>query len=106
MVKNPPANAGSIRNSVQSLDWEDPLEEEWQPSPLFLPGEPHEQRSLAAYSPWGHKELDMTEWLNMHAAQMTLERGVSLGALPSLPVPSSPNLTLEKPEDSGGNLRG
>ena len=24
---------------------------------------PHGQRSLAGYSPWGHKELDMTEWL-------------------------------------------
>ena len=27
----------------------------------YLPGEFHEQRSLAGYSPWGHKELDMTE---------------------------------------------
>ena len=25
---------------------------------------PHAQRSLAAYSPWGHKELDTTEWLS------------------------------------------
>ena len=29
--------------------------------PVFLPGKSHEQRSLAGYSPWGHKELDMTE---------------------------------------------
>ena len=27
---------------------------------------PHEQRSLADYSPWGRKESEMTEWLNMH----------------------------------------
>ena len=27
----------------------------------ILPGESHGQRSLAGYSPWGHKELDMTE---------------------------------------------
>ena len=27
----------------------------WQPAPVFLPGEPHGQRSLAGYSPWGHK---------------------------------------------------
>ena len=33
----------------------------WQTSPVFLPGESHGQRSLAGYSPWGHKELDMTE---------------------------------------------
>ena len=35
---------------------------EWQPSPIFLPGEFHGQRSLAGYSPWGHKEVDTTEW--------------------------------------------
>ena len=33
----------------------------WQPTPLFLPGESHGQRSLAGYSPWGHKEQDTTE---------------------------------------------
>ena len=33
----------------------------WQPLPVFLPGEFHGQRSLAGYSPWGRKELDMTE---------------------------------------------
>ena len=30
-------------------------------TPVFLPGESHGQRSLAGYSPWGRKELDMTE---------------------------------------------
>ena len=29
----------------------------WQPTPIFLP-EFHGQRSLAGYSPWGHKEWD------------------------------------------------
>ena len=33
----------------------------WQPTPVFLPGESHGQRSLAAYSPWGHKESDTGE---------------------------------------------
>ena len=33
----------------------------WQPTPVFLPGEYHEQRSLAGYSPLGYKESDMTE---------------------------------------------
>ena len=32
----------------------------WQPTPVFLPGEFHGQRSLVSYSPWGSKELDMT----------------------------------------------
>ena len=33
----------------------------WQPTPVFLPGESHGWRSLVGYSPWGHKESDMTE---------------------------------------------
>ena len=33
----------------------------WQPAKVFLPGKLHGQRSLAGYSPWGHKELDTTE---------------------------------------------
>ena len=33
----------------------------WQPTPVFLPGESHGQRSLVGYSPWGHKESDTTE---------------------------------------------
>ena len=32
----------------------------WQPTPVFLPGESHGQRSLAAYSPWGCKESNVT----------------------------------------------
>ena len=36
---------------------------EWLPTPVFLPGESHGQRSLVGCSPWGHKESDMTEWL-------------------------------------------
>ena len=34
---------------------------EWQPTPVFLPGESHGQRSLAGCSPWGCKELDTIE---------------------------------------------
>ena len=33
----------------------------WQPTPVFLPGKSHGWRSLAGYSPWDHKESDMTE---------------------------------------------
>ena len=36
---------------------------EWQPTPVFLPGEFYGQRSLVSYSSWGHKELDTTEEL-------------------------------------------
>ena len=38
-----------------------PWRRAWQPTLVFLPGESHGQRSLAGYSPWGHKELDTTE---------------------------------------------
>ena len=38
-----------------------PWRRKWQPFPVFLPGKFHGQRSLAGYSPCGHKELDMTE---------------------------------------------
>ena len=37
------------------------LRRAWQPTPVFLPGESHGQRSLAGYSPQGLKESDMTE---------------------------------------------
>ena len=33
----------------------------WQPTPGFLPGKFHGQRSMGDYSPWGHKELDTNE---------------------------------------------
>ena len=39
-----------------------PWRKEWQPTPVFLPGESHGQRNLAA-GPWRRKELDTTERL-------------------------------------------
>ena len=63
--KNPPANA---ETGILSLGWEDPLEREWQPTPVFLPGEFHGQ-GLAGYSPWGHKELDKTGQLTLSLSE-------------------------------------
>ena len=40
------------------------LRRKWQPTPVFLPGESHGQRSLVGYSPWVRKEADTTEWLH------------------------------------------
>ena len=60
--KNPPANSG--RHKRLGLDpWvrKIPWRRAWQPIPVFLAGESHGQRSLAAYSPWGLKESDTTE---------------------------------------------
>ena len=38
-----------------------PWRRKWQPTPVFLPGKSHGQRSLAGYSPWGCKGSDTTE---------------------------------------------
>ena len=58
MVKNPPANAG---NMSSTLGQEDPVEEEWQPTAVFLPGKCHGQKRLGGYSPWGHKDSGTAE---------------------------------------------
>ena len=50
---------------------------EWQSTPVFLPGEFHGQRRLVGYSPWGHKESDMTELLT-HTHTHTHTHGYSL----------------------------
>ena len=47
---------------TSSLSQELPRE---QPTLVFLRGESHGQRSLAGYSPWGHKESDTTERLSL-----------------------------------------
>ena len=42
-----------------------PWRMEWLPTAAFYSGEFHGQRSLVGYSPWGHKESDMTERLTL-----------------------------------------
>ena len=44
-----------------------PWSRAWQPTPVFSPGEVQGQRSLAGTSPWGDKDLDLTEAFSMHA---------------------------------------
>ena len=46
-----------------------PWRRKWQPTPVFLPGKSHGQRSPVSYSPWGHKELDTTERLHFTSLQ-------------------------------------
>ena len=60
-VKNPRAMQETREMWVQTLGWENTLEEHKQLTPVFLPGEPHEKRSPAGCSPYGGKELDTTE---------------------------------------------
>ena len=62
MVKNLPAvQKNQVQSWVRKIRWR----REWLPTPVFLPGEFHGQRSLGSYTPWGHKELDTTEHLKL-----------------------------------------
>ena len=62
VAKNPLANAGDVkRHRLNPWVGEIPWRRKWQPTPVFLPGESHGQRRLVGYSPWGHKESDMTD---------------------------------------------
>ena len=67
MVKNPATNAGDIRDTclIPGLA-RFPWRRARQPTPVFLPGESHGQRSLMGYSPWDPRELDMTEQLTLN----------------------------------------
>ena len=56
-LRNPPANAGDGRPVPGSGK---PLGKERHPTPVFLPGKSHAQRSLASYSPRGHRGPDTT----------------------------------------------
>ena len=57
--KEPTCNSGDsgFNPWVEEISWRRAR----QPTAVFLPGESHGPRSLASYSPWGHKESDMTE---------------------------------------------
>ena len=62
VVKNRLANGGDRKDAslipgVRKI----PSGRAWQPTPVFLPGEFHGQRSLGGYSPTGHIESDTTE---------------------------------------------
>ena len=57
-IKDPLATQ---ETQVQSLRWEGPLEEEMAAHSSILPGESRGQQSLVGSSPWGPKELDVTE---------------------------------------------
>ena len=63
VVKNPLQCRGRRFNPwLRKIPWR----RSWLAALVFLPGESHGQRSMAGYSPWGHKELDMTEQLSTH----------------------------------------
>ena len=52
-------SACNVGDQGSILGQEDPWRMEWQPTPVFLSGESHGQRSLAGYRPWSHKVSEM-----------------------------------------------
>ena len=54
-VKESACNAGDPGSvpGLERFSWR----RKWQPTPVFLPGKFHGQRSLAGYRPWGHKRV-------------------------------------------------
>ena len=67
MVKNLLANAGDTRDvGLIPGEGHDPWKRAWQPTPVFLPGKSHGQRSLVGDSPLGRRESDMAEHLGRH----------------------------------------
>ena len=67
MVKNLPAISGDAGDmgSIPGLG-RFPWRRKWQPTPVFLPGKSHRQRSLMSYSPRDHKDLDTNKRLSIH----------------------------------------
>ena len=68
MVKNLPANSGQARDAFHPWVRKIPWRRAWQPTPVFLPGESHGQRSLVGYSTRGCKESDTSE--STHACML------------------------------------
>ena len=48
---------------------------QWHLTPVLLPGKSHGWRSLVGCSPWGHEELDTTEWLHFHFSLSCIGEG-------------------------------
>ena len=67
---------------------EDPWVRKWQPTPVFLPGKSHEQRSLVGYSSWNHKRV------GHNLATKPQQRNKGEGWYPKVLMPHSQNLGL------------
>ena len=91
MVMNPPAKQ---EMRVQSLGGEKPWRRKWQPTPIFLPGKSHAQRSLVGYGPWGCKEFYTTEQRNNNSMTPLSHRSVLLVLKNAVISKLSPGLTF------------
>ena len=83
---NPPADAGASRDRG-STPGSGPWKRKWQPTPAFLPGESHAQRSLAGCNPWGSRVGH--HWATEHKGQ---EEDQGLSCNTPVPPALSPSL--------------
>ena len=102
VVKSLPA---MLETWVNLLVGKIPWRREWQPIPIFLSGKSHGQRSLAGYSPWGHKRVgyDLSDWAHMRypiiyiivclfppmGRELQEGRGHGLSSFAGFPVPKT-----------------
>ena len=79
VVNHPPAMQVMWDTRVRSLGQEDPLEKDMAAHSSVFAGKWRGQRSLVGYSPWGCKELDMTQHVHTHTHTHTHTAGRSAG---------------------------
>ena len=68
-----------------------PCSRKWQPTPVFLPGKFHGQKSVEGYSPEGHRELDTTELTEHTAAAAAAAKSLQLCPTLCDPIDGSPS---------------
>ena len=71
-----------------------PWRREQQPTPVFLPGDSHGQRSLASYSPWGHKDSDTIWRLSTHIVVCACSSPAPSSSRPAPHISSLANISL------------
>ena len=69
-----------LSQEVEFLQFKQQIEDncqrrQWHPTPVLLPGKSHGRRSLVGCSPWGHWELDTTQWLHFHSSLSCVGEG-------------------------------
>ena len=72
----------------------------WKPTPIFLPGESHGQRSLAGYSPWRHSQTGLSQQACMlqpqsstRTALLTQQKALDPNSFPSFSWPNATHLS-------------
>ena len=87
VVKNLPVNAGakaSFNLRVRNLPWS----RKWQPTPAFLPGKFHGQKSLVGYSPWGCQRVGH-DWVTEYACSVYILLATLKMELVAVVIPSA-----------------